>query len=741
MSTTLSGNGSPTTTIELPIQGMDCAGCARSVEQAIETLSGVSQVTVLLAAEKAVVVLDPATSDGEQVRRAVERAGYSVPGPSADDVIDPGAVARTPDPNRTARRILLIFGMVVAVVLLLVVVGEGLGLLDRVTDRVPFPVGVLIVLAFGFPVFRNVVRAALRRQVISHTLMTVGVIAALVVGQWATAAIVVFFMRIGDLAESFTTERSRDAVRDLLALAPRTARVERDGVERVVPVGEVVIGDTVVVRPGEAIPVDGEVVGGQASVNQASITGESVPVDAYAGIPVFAASLAERGSLRVRATGVGTDTTFGRVIALVENAEASRADVQRTADRFATWFLPIVGTIAALTWMVSRDALATAAVLVVACSCSLALATPVAMLATVGAGAKRGLVIKGGRAVESLDRVDTLFVDKTGTLTLGRPVVMDVVPVAGMSERAVLALAASAERDSEHPLAGAVRDAAAERGLLLSRVREFEAMPGQGIRATIGGARVAVGNQRLIPAAAGLDVVARLEAEGKTTLIVARGDEVIGVIAAADTLRPGVKDALAAVRKAGAERIEMLTGDNERAAAALAGQLGVGYRAGLLPEDKITAIRDAQATGRRVAMVGDGVNDAPALAQADVGIAMGIGGAAIASEASHIVLMREDWALVPDAIRTAHRTMGVVRMNLGFTAVYNIVGLSLAAVGILPPVLAAAAQSLPDVGILANSTRLLRPAKGDPERTEAAGPGFRQAPVVDDAPVGNGTRG
>jgi Cd2+/Zn2+-exporting ATPase/Cu+-exporting ATPase len=696
-------------TVEVPIHGMDCAGCARSVEDAIDAIPGVGSVRVLLAAEKAIVVLDPAVVDRDRVRQAIEQAGYTVPAlTAAAGETDPGATAMTTDPAGVARRIMLIFGLVVAVVLLVVVVGEGLGLLDRVTDRVPFPVGVLIVLAFGFPVFCNVIRAALRRQVISHTLMTVGVIAALVVGQWATAAIVVFFMRIGDLAESFTTERSRDAVRDLLALAPRTARVERDETEQVVPVATVVVGETVVVRPGEAIPVDGEVIDGQASVNQASITGESIPVDAHAGVRVFAASHAERGSLRIRATAVGADSTFGRVITLVENAEASRADVQRMADRFATWFLPVVGTIAALTWLISRDALATAAVLVVACSCSLALATPVAMLATVGAGAKRGLIIKGGRAVELLARTDVLFVDKTGTLTVGRPAVTDVIPLGDMDEQDVLALAASAERDSEHPLAGAVRDAAAIRGLSSGPVRDFVAIPGLGIRATVDEVRVTVGNRRLIPAAEGCAAAVRLEEAGKTTLFIARNDELVGVIAAADTLRPGVADALRAVRAAGIDRIEILTGDDPRVAAALATQLGVDYQAGLLPEDKIAVVREAQAAGHRVVMVGDGVNDAPALAQADVGIAMGIGGSAIASEASRIVLMREDWALVPDAIHTSRRTMGVVRMNLGFTAVYNVAGLSLAAFGILPPVLAAAAQSLPDIGILANSTRLLR---------------------------------
>ncbi len=700
-------------TIEVSVRGMDCASCARSVEQAIDAVPGVENVTVLLAAEKAIITLDPAQAELIQVRRAIERAGYSVPddaqpgGENAAERATTTAAAAT----RYTRSVLLIFGIVVAAVLLVVVVGEGLGLFDQVTERVPFVAGVAIVAAFGFPVFRNVVRASLQRRVISHTLMTVGVIAALAVGEWATAAIVVFFMRVGDFAESFTTERSRRAVRDLLDLAPKLARVERQGTEQQVSLADVKLGDTVVVRPGEQIPVDGEVIAGQASVNQAAITGESVPVDAHTGTPVFAATIAELGSLRIRVTGVGADTTYGRVIALVENAEANRADVQRMADRFATWFLPVVGAIAVLTFTLSRDPIATAAVLVVACSCSLALATPVAMLATIGAAAKRGLIIKGGKYVELLAKADVMLLDKTGTLTLGRPEITDVVALGNLSEQDVLWLAASAERDSEHPLAGAVRNAATRKGLTLRDVKDFVAVPGEGIRATIDGAAILVGNRRMIPEATGLLVADDLERQGKTTLFVARDGEVIGVLAAADTLRPGVTEALRDVRAVGIKRIELLTGDNERVAAALADQLGIGYQANLLPEDKIAVVRQYQADGHRVVMVGDGVNDAPALAQATVGIAMGAAGSDIAIEASHVVLMREDWGLVPDALRTSQRTMGVVRMNLGFTAIYNVIGLALAAVGILPPVLAAAAQSLPDIGILANSTRLLQPGR------------------------------
>lgn len=680
---------------------MDCAECTQHVQHAIAALPGVDTVSVFLAAEKAAVRFDPAVVDLSAIHKAVESAGYSVP------VAEASLTAVSPLGD-FSRRVTTLLAMVFGAVLFIVVVGEWLGLFEQITGRVPWPIGLAVVMVGGYPVFLNVIRAALRRQVTSHTLMTIGAMAALAVGEWATAAVVVFFMRIGDYAENFTTERARRAVKDLTAMAPQTARVERDGREVEIPVAKVQVGEIVVVRPGEKIPVDGEVVGGQATVDQAAITGESMPVEVGLGARVYAATIACLGHLRVRATHIGADTTFGRVVKMVEEAEAHRADVQRVADKFSAYYLPVVATIAALTLIVRRDPLATAAVLVVACSCSFALATPIAMLASIGAGAKRGLLIKGGRYLELLAHADVLLIDKTGTLTLGKPQVTDVVPLNGMPDLELLALAASAERYSEHPLAEAVRTLARERHLPLYEPAEFEAVPGMGVRAVVNGTTVVVGNRRMLPSAAALPILAELEAQGKTLLLVECNGELAGVLAAADTLRPEVPAALAAVRDLGVRYIELLTGDNERTAAALAEQIGVRYRANLLPEDKIRVVQEYQARGHVVVMVGDGVNDAPALAQAEVGIAMGAAGTDIAIEAAHVALMREDWTLVPEVFRIARRTMHVVKMNLAFTALYNLAGLSLAAFGFLPPILAAAAQSLPDLGILGNSSRLLR---------------------------------
>lgn len=691
-------------TLEVPIKGMDCTECTQHVQHAISKLEGVKSVDVLLATEKAIIKLDPDKVNMTAIRKAVSSAGeYSVP----ESVPSPSAPP-TGDFNRQLMKLLaLVFGMVLSVV----VAGEWLGLFRSLDKLVPFPIGLVIVIVGGLPVFRNVVRATLRRQIISHTLMTIGVIAALVVGEWVTAAIVVVFMRLGEYVENFTTESARRAVKELTAIAPQTALVERGNTEVEIPVKEVRVGEIVIVRPGEKIPVDGEVIGGEATIDQSAITGESMPVEVANGVHVFAATIAKLGSLRVKTLRVGADTTFGRVVKLVEEAEANRADVQRFADKFSGYYLPIVIGVASLTFLISRNPLSTAAVLLVACSCSIALATPVAMLASIGGSAKRGLLIKGGKYLETLARADVVLVDKTGTLTLGQPQITDVIPLNGLPASDILAFTASAERYSEHPLAEAVRAAARTQSISLLEPENFEAIPGMGVRAKINGSLIEVGNRRLIPSADSLPMVRKLEQEGKTLLFLSCNNQLAGILAASDTLRPEVPVSIKELQSLGIKNIELLTGDNERIAATLAEKLGIAYRANLLPENKIEIVRDYQSKGYVVVMIGDGVNDAPALAQSDIGIAMGAAGTDIAIEAAHITLMREDWTLIPEVIHIARRTMSVVKMNLVFTGIYNMVGLVLAAFGFLPPVFAAAAQSLPDFGILTNSARLLQQRK------------------------------
>lgn len=702
--------------LEIPIQGMDCAECTRHVQKAIASLPGVDSVEVYLASEKA-VIRHRAEIDLTAIRSAVASAGYRVGDLSQQET-------STSFPNYS-RPILTLLSLLFGVILLVVLAGEWAGFFRSIGELIPWPVGLAIVLVIGYPVFVNVVRATLQKQIISHTLMMVGVLAALAIGEWSTAAVVAFFMRVGDYVERFTAERARRAVKDLGAMAPRKARLERDGIENEVPIEQLQIGDVVVVRPGEQIPVDGEVLSGHATVNQATITGESMPAEVGPGSRVYAATFANQGSLRIRTTHVGPDTTFGKVIRLVEEAEAQRGPVQRLADRFSGYYLPVVLGVAGLTYIFNRDPLAVAAVLVVACSCAFALATPIAILASIGAAARRGLVIKGGKYLEIIPKIDVLLIDKTGTLTLGKPVITDILefepvsrtikeiripPRAGTEE--ILRLAASAERYSEHPLARAVCEAAEARGIQVQPPEEFTAMPGFGVRARLNGARIVIGNRRLLEQEGLMPPETRelteLEAQGKSLLLLAVNGKPVGALSAADTLRAEVPQVINDLKRLGLKHIELLTGDNLRSAASLAETLGIPFRAELLPEDKIAIVKEYQARGHKVMMIGDGVNDAPALAQADVGVAMGTTGHGVAMEAAHIILLRDDWKLLPQIFHIARRTMRVVKMNIGFTAVYNLLGLSLAATGLLPPILAAAAQSLPDLAILANSSRLLK---------------------------------
>ncbi len=462
------------------------------------------------------------------------------------------------------------------------------------------------------------------------------------------------------------------------------------------------------VKPGERIPVDGQVIEGQATVDASAITGESMPVEAEPGSQVFTASLVNLGSLTIRAESIGARSTFGRALQMAEEAEANRGQVQRWADRFSGYYLPIVAVIALITYLIGGNALAAASVLVVSCSCSFALATPIAMVASIGRAARRGLLVKGGRYLENLAGVEVLLIDKTGTLTLGQPVIVEVLATGDLDDRQILRLAASVERRSEHPLAQAVLRAADAWEVTPAEVRQFQVQAGSGVSGVVEDIRVRVSGSRDLLAEALPEAASELKARGLTLLLVWAEERLVGVLGATDQLRPEVPQTMEWLRNRRKLHVEVLSGDHEKAVAPLAQELGVQHRAELLPEEKIEIVRQFQAEGRQVAMIGDGINDAPALAQADVGIAMGAAGTDMALEAAHIALMRDDWTLVREAFELADRTMGVVRSNLLFAGIYNIVGIGLAAVGLLPPVWAAAAQSVPDLGILGNSSRLLR---------------------------------
>jgi Cu+-exporting ATPase len=665
----------------------------------------VEEVRTAIGARKAVVAYHPDRIQPDAIREAIRGLGMTITDTKGPD---PGRRRSLPD--------LLGWGFVsvVALVALVGIAGERLGLVEALTDRIPWWVALAAVLAGGYPIFRNVGRALRNRSVTSHALMTLGIVGAIAISQYAAAAVIVFFMRLADFLEGYTTERARQAIKELLKLAPDRARVERDGREVEIPPEQVTPGEVVVIKPGERIPVDGTVLEGRASVDQASITGEFVPVEKQPGDAVFAATICERGALRLRTERVGRDTTFGQIVRLVEEAEASKAPVQRFADRFTAYYIPVVVVAAVLTYLIGGSATAAVATVLVACSCAIAMATPVTVLAAVGRAARQGIIVKGGRYLETLAKVDTIVMDKTGTLTIGRPEVTDVLPLDGGSEGELLALAASVERRSEHPLAAGILRAAERRGLAPSEPMEFEVYPGEGVLASVDGARALCGTEQLmargqidVPATA-LARVQALAAEGKSVVLVALGNRLLGLIALADTLRSEVPGALDALRALGIRRMLLLSGDRRQVAAAMAERLGVDFEAEVLPEQKIRMVARLQQTGHVVAMVGDGINDAPALAQADVGIAMGAAGTDAAIEAAHVALMQDDWRVVPEAIQIGRRAFRTIKQNLWFTAAYNLVGILLAATGWLPPIAAAAAQSLPDVVVMLNSSRLLR---------------------------------
>ncbi len=626
-------------------------------------------------------------------------------------------VCACPDPATTEHRhrirqlrldrIGLAFIGVAALLLLVSIVGERLHVLDWALHKVPVWLALALVAIGGYPIFIGLARNLRRGKITAHAVMALGLVAALLAREYATAVVIVFFMRAGEYIESFTVNRSRAAIRALTEAAPATATVRRNGREEIVRATDVVPGDAVIVRPGQRVPVDGVVVAGRAEVNQAPITGESLPVAKDVGDQVYAATVNQLGYMEVKAQHVGSDSTFGRILHLVEEAQASRAPVQRLADKFSAYFIPLVLAAAASAYLTTGKAMNAVAVLVVACSCAIAIATPMAVAAAVGAGARRGILVKGGAYLEALARVDTLLVDKTGTLTFGAPVITDTIPLNGWTPGEVLRVAGALERYSEHPLARAVVAAADGKGLPVGE--DFQVTPGRGVAGRVDQRWVRVGTAEWIGASdSELACAAQLREQGKTAVFISVDGKPVGVLGAADRIRPQLAEAFRSLRQMGIQRIIMVTGDSATVAAALARQLGIEYVAEALPADKLNLLRKLQQAGRRVAMIGDGINDAPALAAADVGIAMGAAGTAAAIEAADIALMTDDWNQVPAAVRLARRTFRTIGQNLLLTGLYNLAGITLAWLGVLPPIAAAAAQSLPDVVILLNSSRLLR---------------------------------
>jgi Cu+-exporting ATPase len=734
--------------LTLPVRGMHCAACVGKVERALGAVPGVDAASVNLATEQATIAFDPARVDVAALQAAVGAAGYELSAAPRDDAGPDREQAERAREQRHLRDRVLV-GAVLSTPLLVGGMPEVFPWAPAWT-RDPW-----VQLALATPVqfwvgasFHAGLLHDLRyRSASMATLVSLGTGAAylfsLVVLLWPhvfhaagamtyfeTAAVVITLVVLGRWLEARARGRTSEAIRRLVGLAPRTARVLRDGHEVDVPTAEVIVGDLVRIRPGERLPVDGVLVEGSSTVDESMLTGESLPVDKTLGAAVSGGTVNRTGSFVFRATRVGRETTLARIVRLVEEAQGSRAPIQRLADRVAAVFVPIVLVIAALTfagwwWLGPEPTLVHAltnavAVLVIACPCAMGLATPTAIMVATGRGAEHGVLVRSAAALERLHAVSTLVFDKTGTLTMGRPVVTDVVVADGTtSEADVLALAAAAEQGSEHPVGEAIVTGAKERGLALPPIARFVTVPGQGVDALAPDGRVLLGNRALMDAR-GIEVdalaprAAALAAEGKTVVYLAFAGVALGLVAVADTLKPGAAGVVAALRRRGVE-VAMLTGDHRATALAIARQAGIGrVLAEVQPDAKAGEVAALQAGGRVVAMVGDGINDAPALAQADVGIAMG-SGTDVAIEAADVTLMRGDLDGVVTAVDLSRRTLRVVKQNLAWAFGYNVVLIPVAAGVLYPvagvllsPILAGAAMAFSSVSVVTNSLRLKR---------------------------------
>ena len=697
------------------VDGMDCAACARTVEKVVGGLDGVRYVKVSFGTATLLVDGDvPA----DAVQATVRRAGYTAhqPGRRASD----GA----PFWRRSARA----FSAALSVVLLLAAVGASL--LDA-PQLVSEPLYLLSMAVGGWAIAWAALAALRRRTLDMNVLMTMAALGAVAIGEYAEAAWVLVLFAVGTTLETFALDRSRRSVEALMELAPVEARLISDGEERMVPVEEVLPGSVVEVRPGERLPLDGVVVGGASSVDESALTGESVPVDKSASDDVFAGTLNAFGALTVRVTAAAEDSTLARVARLVAEAQGSRAPAERFVDRFARFYTPLV-FLAALVVAVVPSVLGgdpgtwvyrALALLIVACPCALVISVPVSVVSAIGGAARRGVLIKSGQALEDLGRVKAVALDKTGTLTEGRPQLASITALEA-TESDALRLMAAVERQSEHPLAVAVVRAARERGADIPPADGFEALPGRGARATVDGRTLWAGGPRLAAehAAAIPTALADVEQRGETAILLGEGDRVVAVFGLADQPRDEAAAAVTGLHeRARVDHVVMLTGDSERVARTVASKTGVReWRAGLLPEDKLTAIESIREQYGETAMVGDGVNDAPALAGATVGVAMGAAGSDVALESADVALMSDELVRLPEAIDHSRRALRIMRQNVVISLATKAIFVVLAPLGFVSLVLAVAADMGVSLLVTLNGLRLL--GKRDKGTSEAIVP-------------------
>lgn len=743
----------------LKIQGMTCAACAKTVERVTKKLDGVIESNVNFATENLNISYDSSKVRVSDIRKVIEKAGYK----AVEEETNVDA-----DKERKEKEIKLLWkkfviAAIFSVPLLVITMGHMFGepigfklpeFIDPMVNPRTFAIVQLIlvmpVMAAGYKFFTVGFKSLFRRSPNMDSLIAMGTSAAFLYGIFAivqifggnvdyaydlyfeSAAVIITLITLGKYLESVTKGKTSEAIKKLMGLAPKTAIIIRNGKEIETPIEEVEVGDIIVVKPGEKMPVDGEVVEGTTSVDESMLTGESIPVEKNIGDKIIGASINKNGTIKYRATKVGKDTALAQIIKLVEDAQGSKAPIAKLADIISGYFVPVVMVIAvvsAFAWYMSGETGVFAltifiSVLVIACPCALGLATPTAIMVGTGKGAEYGVLIKSGVALETAHKVKTIVFDKTGTITEGKPKVTDVVVTNDITQDYLLQLAASAEKGSEHPLGEAIVKGAEEKGLEFKKLDFFKAIPGHGIEVKIDGKDILLGNRKLMVESnislENLEEIShKLAGEGKTPMYVSIDGKMVGIIAVADTVKENSKRAIEKLHEMGIE-VAMITGDNKRTAEAIAKQVGIDrILAEVLPQDKANEVKKLQAEGKKVAMVGDGINDAPALAQADIGIAIG-SGTDVAMESADIVLMRSDLMDVPTAIQLSKKTILNIKENLFWAFGYNTLGIPVA-MGILyifggpllNPIIAAAAMSLSSVSVLANALRLkgFKPAK------------------------------
>ncbi len=768
------GYGVPEEGYTFDVEGMTCASCVRRVERALEKVPGVQQASVNLATEQASVRLLPGAASRDELVRAIEKAGYGVRAPATtSDVEEAEAAAEARDRRElTVMKIKIIASLAVSAILMLLMFWPS-WLVDRPYDEMQdifllsFILATPIQFWAGSQFYRQAWAAAKHFQTNMSTLVVLGTLAAWGYSTFVTffpdviedsglmaevyfdsATIIIGLILLGKFMELRAKARTTGAIKTLMGLAARTARVVRDGQEVDVPVEQVVVGDVIRVRPGEKVPTDGLILDGRSALDESMLTGESLPVEKGAGDEVIGATVNRTGTFTFRATRVGKDTALAQIVRLVSEAQGSKAPIQRLADQISMYFVPAIIVLALATfgiWLAvgpeptfNRALTAMIAVLIIACPCAMGLATPTAIMVGTGIGAEHGVLIRGGEALEQAHKVGAIVLDKTGTITRGKPALTDLVPAEGFDRDELLRLAASAEQGSEHPLGEAIVTAARERGVALASVDDFEAIAGHGIRATIDGRELLLGNLKLMRDrgidASGLDARAEaLAGAGKTPMYVAVDGAPAGLVAVADTIKPESPQAIRQLEALGLE-VWMLTGDNRATAEAVAKQAGIAPQrvlAEVLPGEKADKVRELQARGLAVAMVGDGINDAPALAQSDLGIAIGTG-TDVAMEASDVTLVGGDLRGVVTAIALSRQTVQTIKQNLFWAFAYNVVLIPVAAGALYPwlgemlsPALAAGAMALSSVSVVTNSLRLRKFAVPENPR-EIAHPPLRR---------------